>query len=116
MSRRRSSTPELIVISWRDIPAQINAGAGRDKHQHMLSPRFQHAIDRAAGVAGLTGTDDYVQEWRRSTTPLAADADPARAGEAEATRIETQYDRDRLEALVANGGLDPSEPPAEEAP
>ncbi len=98
----------MVTIYWRDIPAQVNASEGREKHQGMLSPRFQHAIDRAAGVAGLTDTDDYVQEWRRVTAPL--DGDGAAAVEAEVERLETEYHRDRLEELVAAGGEDSTTP------
>ncbi len=117
MSRRRGGSPELITIYWRDIPAQVNAGAGRDKHQAMLSERFQHAIDRAAGVAGLTDTDSYVQQWRRETRSL--EGDPATAATAEAERLEAEYHRDALEALVAAGGFTtatPDSPTSAETP
>ena len=100
--RRRNSGPEVVTIYWRDIPAQVNASDASGKHQAMLSPRFQHAIDRAAGVAGLTDTDSYVQQWRRVSQPLEGDA--AIAADEIAARLEDTYDRDRLEDLVANGG------------
>ncbi len=95
---------EKIIVYWRDIPAQVNASSDSGKHQAMLSPRFQHAIDRAAGVAGLTDTDSYVQQWRRVATPLEGDA--TTAADDEAARLEAHYDRDRLEDLVARGGED----------
>ena len=108
--RRRAGAPELITIYWRDIPAQVNAGQGREKAQAMLSERFQHAIDRAAGVAGLTDTHAYVQEWRRETQPV--DGDLQAAADAEAQRLEAHFDRDHLEALVAQGGAATSPPTA----
>lgn len=107
--RRRGGGPELVTIYWRDIPAQVNASSDAGKHQAMLSARFQHAIDRAAGVAGLTDTDSYVQQWRRVSVPL--DGDPSTAADDEAARLEAHYDRDRLEDLVANGGEDADETP-----
>ena len=55
------------------------------------------AIDRAAMKAGLSGTDDYLGEWRRETVQ-AEDA------QALATRIETEYDTARLRDLIASGG------------
>ena len=61
---------QLVVISWRDIPAQVNAQAGRRRHQVVLDDRFQQAIDRAAIVAGKTTAQDYVAEWRRTQHPL----------------------------------------------
>ena len=63
MPRRRS---ELVVISWRDIPAQVNARVGADKHQVVLPRRFQRAIDDAAMVAGKKTASEYVGEWRRT--------------------------------------------------
>ena len=114
MSRRRRSSGELIVISWRDIPAQVTATRGREKAKALLTARFQHAIDRAAAVAGLTETDAYVNEWRRTVRPITGAVD----GEAEdeATRIENAYSSERLEQLVRAGGLDPTpidHPPSE---
>jgi hypothetical protein len=115
MSRRRGGAPELVTIYWRDIPAQVNAGSGRDKQQAMLSERFQHAIDRAAGVAGLTETDAYVQQWRRVARPI--EGDPTTAADTEAERLEATYHRDRLEQLVAGGGEDQHDSPiSEESP
>ena len=46
MSRRGGN--EVVVILWRDIPAQINGKAGSERHQVILPHRFQKAIDRAA--------------------------------------------------------------------
>lgn len=105
--RRRGSTPSIATISWRDIPAQLTARAGDEQHKVLLHARFQHAIDRAAAVAGLTTTNDYVQEWKTSSAPLAT-GDVAAQLDQRCAEIEAEYPRDRLEALVANGGLDPA--------
>lgn len=59
------SDQELTVVYWRDIPAQVIAGKGRDAQRIPLPDRFQQAIDRAATRAGLIGSDDYMAEWRR---------------------------------------------------
>jgi len=105
MSRRRSRVNELATIYWRDIPAQVTVTLGGETFKSLLSPRFQVAIDRAATVAGLTETSAYVAQWRRESTRLTADV----SGEIEAQRrtadIETTYDRDTLERLVAAGGV-----------
>jgi len=105
--RRRAGVPSLVTISWRDIPAQLTARAGDDQHKVLLHARFQHAIDRAAAVAGLTSTHDYVQQWRSSPSPLG-DGDVAARLDQRCAEIEGEYPRERLEALVANGGLEPS--------
>lgn len=103
--RRRSGKPEVTIIGWRDIPAQVTANIEGEKFSQLLHARFQHAIDRAAMVADLTDTNSYVQEWTRSTIPL--EGDPQNAVTVEAERIESNFVRSKLEAFVTNGGLDP---------
>ena len=105
--RRRGGGPSLATISWRDIPAQLTARSGSDQHKVLLHARFQHAIDRAAAVAKLTSTHDYVQEWRNDSRALAA-GDVVALLDQHCAELEAAYPRDRLEALVANGGLDPA--------
>ncbi len=104
---RRRSGPTLSTISWRDIPAQLTGRAGDDQHKVLLHARFQHAIDRAAAVAGLTSTQDYVQQWRTSSSPLTDDDVEAQLDQ-RCADIENEYPPDRLEALVVNGGLEPA--------
>lgn len=113
MSRRRSRTPAVTVIFWRDIPAQVTATTdgttdGRDT-KIMLHPRFQNAIDRAAHVAGLTETHDYIEQWRRVTTAVSSDA--MTEAQTAAERVQTEYHPQRLEALVKSGGLEPTTDP-----
>ena len=109
MPRRGRGGPGLVTIYWRDIPAQVTATTeAGDKEQVLLHQRFQVAIDRAAAVAGLTETDDYVNEWRRVATGV--DGDPVAAAHAAAEQLDNEHPRDVLEALVANGGLALSTP------
>jgi hypothetical protein len=103
--RRRAAAPTLSVILWRDIPAQLTARADGRQHKLLLHARFQHAIDRAAAVAGLTSTDDYVRQWRTVPGPLAVGDVDAQLDQ-RCAAIEAAYPRARLEALVAAGGLD----------
>ena len=106
MSRRRSRTPGITTIYWRDIPAQITATAANGHNEKiMLHPRFQHAIDRAAHVAGLTETHKYIEQWRRVTTTVPGDA--VAAAQSAADGIHSEFHRHRLEDLVSNGGLEP---------
>lgn len=107
MNRRHRGAghPELTTIYWRDIPAQVTATSGTTREKALLSQRFQNAIDRSAGVAGLTAADDYVTGWRRSTRAIQGDL--LSAATAEAERLETEYPRSRLEELVRQGGADP---------
>ncbi len=94
---------DLTVISWRDIPAQVTSGSGRRATRALLSERFQEAIDAAAMAAGLSGTDGYLEEWRRETIERDEEAETAVA--AEAARIEQDYTDDVLERLVRAKGL-----------
>ncbi len=108
---RRSSTPSLDTIYWRDIPAQLTARIEGEQEKLLLHARFQHAIDRAADVAGLTATDDYVNEWRvvpeaLDSGQLGPDARITDLLGRRCTEIEGAYPRERLEALVAAGGVE----------
>ncbi len=107
--RRSGGEPEVSTIYWRDIPAQLTARAAGAQHKVLLHARFQHAIDRAAGVAGLTATDDYVNEWRTVRSPLPTEDDLDAALTRLCAELEAQYPRQRLEALVRSGGLDPDQ-------
>ena len=106
MARRRQREI-LQVISWRDIPAQITAVSGGENYKALLSARFQHAIDRAAHVAGLTDHETYIKEWRKEEFPV--EDDPAAQVDALAARYESDYPKDRLEALVKAGGVEAAE-------
>ena len=94
--------PELTVISWRDIPAQVTAGKGRGASRAQLSERFQEAIDAAAMRAGLIGTDTYLEEWRRETRPCGDDLDTEVA--AVAAQLEAAYTDERLARLARASG------------
>jgi hypothetical protein len=94
--------PELTVISWRDIPAQVTAGKGRSAERAQLSDRFQEAIDAAAVRAGLIGTDAYLEEWRRESRPCGDDL--AAEVAAAVARIEQDYTDERLGRLVRASG------------
>lgn len=95
----------LTIVYWRDIPAQVIVKAGRDKAKRQLSERFEKAIDRAAMRAQLRDTDSYLSEWRRAEPVDCGDNLEAEA-EAAAQRLESDYDEDRLRALVSAGGLE----------
>ena len=94
--------PELTVISWREIPAQVTAGKGRQAARVQLSERFQEAIDAAAMRAGLIGTDTYLEQWRRDARPCGDDLEAEVA--AAAAQLERDYPDARLEQLVRASG------------
>ena len=52
---------------------------------------------------GAGDSDAYLAEWRKAA-PYPVDGEPADVVAAEAARIEAEYDRDRIKALIANDG------------
>ncbi|MGR4000445.1 MAG: virulence factor [Alphaproteobacteria bacterium] len=95
---------ELVVMWWRDIPAQVQVRSGRARENAHLGERFETAIDRAAMRARLIGTDGYLQQWRRESEPLADDADLPRALGEKRDSLLSCYDEEHLARLVENGG------------
>ncbi|MEM1151426.1 MAG: virulence factor [Pseudomonadota bacterium] len=94
---------DVTVVYWRDIPAQVIVGKGRRGAKKQLPERFEQAIDAAAMRLGAKDADAYLAEWRKAP-PYQVDGDAAEVAEAEATRLETEYDRDRVRKLIANNG------------
>jgi hypothetical protein len=95
---------ELTILYWRDIPAQVIAKAGRKAAKRQLSNRFEEAIDRAAMRAGLTGTDAYLDQWRKSDPARCGDDLDAEAAQA-AAALEADLTPEKLRAYIANGGF-----------
>ncbi len=102
MARTGRSNRELIVIYWRDIPAQVNGQEGRDRHQVVLGGKFQRAIDRAKRKANIYTADEEVAQWRRESRPITGDL--AIEAQAAADAIEREYRPDRLGLLAYYGG------------
>lgn len=95
---------QLIVVYWRDIPAQVIVKKGRNSAKRQLAERFEQAIDRAAMKARLRDTDSYLAEWRRAD-PVDCGDDLEQEAAVAAARLEREYDDARLKCLVDNGGL-----------
>jgi len=95
--------PEVTIVYWRDIPAQVIVGKGRRGSKRQLPERFEQAIDRAAMKIGAEDTDAYLAEWRKAP-PFEVDGTPDDVADAEAARIDTEFDRERLKALIDNDG------------
>ena len=95
----------LIVISWRDIPAQVIVKRGRETAKVQLSQRFQEAVDRAAMRAGKGSSDAYLADWARSAPRPCGDDLKAEAS-AEAARLEAKFTDEDLERLIRAKGVD----------
>ena len=86
-----------MIIRWRDIPAQVNAGSGDEKVQRILPRRFQRAIDNAAMVAGKSEASQYIGEWRRTSRPSDGEA-PEAAALRVAAELEALFPAERWRA------------------
>jgi hypothetical protein len=94
---------QLVVVYWRDIPAQVIVKKGRDAAKVQLNERFEKAIDRAAMKAKLRDTDSYLAEWRRAD-PVPVSDDLKAEADKKAAELEATFDDERLKALVDAGG------------
>jgi hypothetical protein len=95
---------QLIVVYWRDIPAQVIVKQGRTTAKRQLTERFEKAIDRAAMRAKLRDTDSYLAQWRRAD-PIDCGSDLEAEATSAAARLESEYDEARLQQLVEKGGI-----------
>ncbi len=95
--------PLVTTVYWRDIPAQIIVGQGRRAAKRQLPERFEQAIDRCAMKIGARDSDAYLAEWRRGA-PVEVAGEPDAVADAEAARLDAEYDAAALKALIAADG------------
>ena len=95
--------PEVTIVYWRDIPAQVIVGKGRRSSKIKLNERFEQAIDRAAMKCNLKGSDDYLSEWRKAE-PYLVEGDPPSGAKNEAEKIEIEFNQLKLKTLIENDG------------
>jgi Virulence factor len=95
--------PDVVVVYWRDIPAQVIVGKGRAAAKVKLTERFEQAIDRCAMKIGARDADAYLAEWRKAA-PFVVEGDQAEVAAAEASRIELEFDATRLKSLINADG------------
>ena len=95
--------PDVTIVYWRDIPAQVIVGKGRGGSKVKLTERFEQAIDRCAMKSGAKDADAYLAEWRKAA-PYAVEGDPDAVAADVAARLEAEYDTARLKMLIDNSG------------
>lgn len=91
--------PDVTIVYWRDIPAQVIVGKGRRAAKVQLTERFEQAIDRCAMKIGARDTDSYLAEWRKAD-PYEVEGEPEEIARATADRLEATFDTARLKALI----------------
>jgi Virulence factor len=109
---RGGDVSQIVVISWRDIPAQVNAQRGREREQVILSAKFQRAIDRAKRKAKIYTAHEDIAQWKRVSRPCTDDL--AAEAAAEALKFETGYTKEHLGQLGFLGGWEPENKPDDE--
>ena len=92
---------DVVIVYWRDIPAQVIVGKGRKASKIQLPERFEQAIDRAAMKIGAEDTDSYLAEWRKAES-YSVNGEPDLIAKSEATRIDTEYKK--IKELIDNDG------------
>jgi hypothetical protein len=94
---------DVIVVFWRDIPAQVIVGKGRQAAKIQLSERFEQAIDRCAMKIGAKDADAYLAEWRKAA-PYEIDGEKDAVAAQVAAELEAKYDSEHLKKLIAAEG------------
>ena len=70
------------ILYWKNIPAQVKVSEeGKRTLSRQMPDQFQIEIDRIATKEGLTGSEDYLNQWhwtpkmdREGTAEEVADA------------------------------------------
>lgn len=94
---------DLIVVYWRDIPAQVIVKKGRQSVKRELPSRFGEAIDMCAMRIGARDSDAYLAEWRRGN-PISVSDDMEIEADRAFEKIVSEFDDDVLKALVKAEG------------
>jgi hypothetical protein len=95
--------PEVTIVYWRDIPAQVIVGKGRRGSKVQLPERFEQAIDRCAMKIGAKDADAYLAEWRKAP-PYEVDGEQEALAASIAADLEATYDPARIRQLIDNEG------------
>ena len=93
----------VVVVYWRDIPAQVIIGKGRRATKVQLPERFEQGIDRAAMKSGAADDDTYLAEWRKAA-PYGVEGEAEEVAKSEAARLDAEYDQEKIKELIANDG------------
>lgn len=95
--------PQVTIVYWRDIPAQVIVGTGRRAAKVQLPERFEQAIDRCAMRTGARDSDAYLADWRRGE-PYLVEGEAADVASGEAARLQAEFTEGTVKALVESGG------------
>lgn len=78
------------IVTWRGIPASVEARDGGGTVTRELSERFQMLIDSAAMQLGRHDSDAYIAEWGRSD-PVERTGSAAEVADALVDELEQRF-------------------------
>jgi hypothetical protein len=78
------------LVTWRGVPAAVEAADGTETVSRPLSERFQQLIDAAALQLGLHEADAYMAQWER-TAPVERPGSAREVAEAVAAELEARF-------------------------
>ncbi|MFO0974730.1 MAG: virulence factor [Phycisphaerae bacterium] len=90
---------KVTVLCWQEIPSAVEAQQGRNRAKLQLSARFMELIDAIAMRRKLSGSDDYLAQWRREPRG-EREGTPEAAAAAVAAELEADYETIRAAALA----------------
>jgi Virulence factor len=95
---------EYRITHWRGIPSLVTArDASGASAKVQLPDRFQEAIDEAAMASGMTGSDDYLEEWGQGDW-MERDGSPADVADTVARELDEAWPAGRLAGVIAGAG------------
>ena len=94
---------DLIVVYWRDIPAQVIVKKGRQNAKRELPMRFIQAIDACAMKVGAKSASNYLDDWRKAD-PIPVSDDIDAEADKTVSELDTRFDKAKLIALVNSSG------------
>jgi len=80
----------VVIVSWRGIPAVVEARDGAGSETRQLTERFQALIDAVAMQLGLADSEAYLDAWERSA-PTERAGSAAEAADAVAQDLEDRF-------------------------
>lgn len=95
------------ILYWHDIPVQVKSRDRSGRASRELATRFQAAIDRAAMMAGLTESDDYIEAFQWSK-PQERAGTAQEVVEMVVAELEAQYPKIDWQKTVEKIQHDPS--------
>jgi hypothetical protein len=92
---------KISIMCWQEIPSAVEVRDTEGSHKVQLSSRFMELIDAVAMRRKLTGSDDYLMQWRKEKRP-DREGRAADVAKIVADKIEAQYSEIKDQALQGN--------------